>query len=113
MTDISTKLPAKRPAKKMHVLTDPVTVPEDFERPAKKLEPRRKDVAPKVTGDELLSGPEIVQLKKRLRVLSVQKNMMLATFKQWHHHVKANPNTCACGRNPCSQLKAIDEAEAV
>ena len=93
-----TGLPAQKPVKKV---------------PVKKLEPRRKDVAPKVSGDELLSGPEIQQLKRNYGKSVKRYNILLKTFRDWHQHVKANPNTCACGRNPCSQLKAIDEAEAV
>jgi hypothetical protein len=102
------KLPAGKPVKRVRPLTDPVTVPDDFKRPVKKLPDPTQ-----VVSRELLSGPEIQQLKKNYGRSVKRYNILLKTFRDWHHHVKSNPNTCACGRNPCSQLKAIDEAEAV
>jgi hypothetical protein len=75
--------------------------------------PKKKAPAKKIQGDELLTGPEIQQLKKNYAKSVRKNNILLKTFRSWHQHVKANPNTCACGKNPCSQLKAIDEAEAI
>ena len=73
----------------------------------------KRNLKKQKSNPEAFPYDEFKQAKRNLAKCSKRNAILENTFKMYHKHIKSNPNTCMCGRHPCLQLQALDEAEAL